>query len=94
MPAKMPVGTKRWSGYLWGHTRTTAATLQQSFKVNPAFLLPPWKWILDLTPEQAENTALPAFNNLEKIEIASFGGPTGKSTVMVATPFANREDHR
>jgi hypothetical protein len=69
--------------YLWGHTRTTAAALQQTFKVNPAFLLPPWKWVLDLTPEQAANTVLPAFNNPERIEIASFGGPAGKSMVLM-----------
>jgi len=69
--------------YLWGHTRTTAAALQQAFKVNPAFLLPPWKWVLDLTPEQAANTVLPAFNNPERIEIASFGGPAGKSMVLM-----------
>ena len=69
--------------YLWGHTRTTAAALQGSFKVNPAFLLPPWKWVLDLTPEQAANTVLPAYNNPERIEIASFGGPAGKSMVLM-----------
>jgi hypothetical protein len=64
--------------YLWGDTRITASSLQQSLKVNPAFLLPPWKWILDLKPEQAANTVLPAFNNLERIEIASFGGRQAK----------------
>lgn len=69
--------------YLWGHTRTSAAALQQSFKVNPAFLLPPWKWVLDLSPEEAARTTLPAFNNPERIEIAMFGGPAGKSMVMM-----------
>ncbi|HJP27310.1 MAG TPA: hypothetical protein QF694_00670, partial [Dehalococcoidia bacterium] len=53
------------------------------FKVNPAFLLPPWKWVLDLTPDQAANTILPAFNSPEQIEIASFGGPAGKSMILM-----------
>lgn len=69
--------------YLWGHTQITAAALQHSFKVNPAFLLPPWKWVLDLSPEEAARTVLPAFNNPERIEIAVFGGPAGKSLVMM-----------
>jgi hypothetical protein len=51
--------------------------------VNPAFLLPPWKWVLDLSPEEAASTVLPAFNNPEAIEIASFGGPAGKSMVLM-----------
>lgn len=69
--------------YLWGRARTAAAALQQSFKANPAFLLPPWRWVLNLSPEEAARTILPAFNNPERIEIAVFGGPAGKSMVMM-----------
>jgi len=69
--------------FLWGNTKITAAQIQQGFKVNPAFLLPPWKWVLDLTPDQAANTILPAFNSPEQIEIASFGGPAGKSMILM-----------
>jgi hypothetical protein len=69
--------------YLWGKTQTTAAALQRAFKVNPAFLLPPWKWVLNLSPEEAARTVLPGFNNPERIEIAVFGGPAGKSMVMM-----------
>ncbi len=69
--------------YIWGRTKITAAALQQSFRVNPAFLLPPWKWVLDLSPDEAARTTLPAFNNPERIEIAVFGGPAGKSLVMM-----------
>jgi hypothetical protein len=74
--------------FLWGNTKVTAAALQQGFNANPAFLLPPWKWILDLTPTQAENTILPAFNNPEQIEIASFGGPAGKSMVLMTNSMS------
>ena len=69
--------------FLWGQTRTTAAALQQSYKANPAFLLPPWKWVLNLPPDEAARTVLPAFNNPERIEVAVFGGPAGKSMVMM-----------
>ena len=69
--------------YLWGRTKTTAAALQQTFKVNPSFLLPPWRWVLDLSPEEAARTTLPAFNRPEAIEVAVFGGPAGKSLVMM-----------
>jgi len=51
--------------------------------VNPAFSLPPWKWVLDLSPERAANTVLPAYNNPGRIEIASFGGLAGKSMVLM-----------
>jgi hypothetical protein len=69
--------------YIWGHARTTAAALQGAFQVNPSFLLPPWRWVLDLSPEEAARTTLPAFNNPERIEIATFGGPAGKSLTMM-----------
>ena len=74
--------------FLWGNTKTTAAALQQSFNVNPAFLLPPWRWLLDLSPEEAANTILPSFNNPEQIEIASFGGPAGKSMVLMTNSLS------
>jgi hypothetical protein len=74
--------------FLWGNTKITAAQLQQQFKVNPAFLLPPWKWVLDLSPDQAANTILPAFNKPEQIEIASFGGPAGKSMILMTNSLS------
>lgn len=69
--------------YLWAHATTTVARLQQSFRVNPAWLLPPWKWVLDVPPDEAANRTLPSFNTPERIEIANFGGPAGKSMVMM-----------
>jgi hypothetical protein len=69
--------------YLWGHVTTTAARLQQAYKVNPSWLLPPWKWVLALPPDEAARRVLPGFNNPERIEIANFGGPAGKSMIMM-----------
>ncbi|MBT3941915.1 MAG: hypothetical protein HOC77_03720 [Chloroflexi bacterium] len=69
--------------YLWAKTRITAAGLQGSFKENPDWLLPPWRWIMDLSPEEAARTSFPAFNRPERIEIVSFGGPAGKSMTMM-----------
>ena len=45
--------------------------------------LPLWKWVLDVSPERAANTVLPAYDNPGRIEIASFGGPIGKSMVLM-----------
>lgn len=69
--------------YLWGRCKITASGLQNTFKANPDFLLPPWRWVLDLSPEEAARTTLPAFNRPERIEIVSFGGPAGKSMAMM-----------
>ncbi|MCH7594802.1 MAG: hypothetical protein IIB27_09830 [Chloroflexi bacterium] len=69
--------------YLWAKTRVTVAGLHNSFKANPDWLLPPWRWIMDLSPEEAASTSFPAFNRPERIEIVSFGGPAGKSMVMM-----------
>ncbi|MDA1258470.1 MAG: hypothetical protein O3C10_11620, partial [Chloroflexi bacterium] len=69
--------------YLWAKTRVTVTGLHNSFKANPDWLLPPWRWIMDLSPEEAARTSFPAFNRPERIEIVSFGGPAGKSMVMM-----------
>jgi len=69
--------------YLWAKTRVTVAGLHNGFKANPDWLLPPWRWIMDLSPEETARTSFPAFNRPERIEIVSFGGPAGKSMVMM-----------
>ena len=61
---------------------SSAASLQNSFRTNPSFLLKPWRWILDLPNDQARTTEFPGFERPEKIELMSFGGPAGKSMVM------------
>jgi hypothetical protein len=68
--------------YIWGHTKISAAGIRNGFKPNPDFLLPPWRWLLDLSEEEAARTSLPRFNNPDRIEIAVFGGGVGKSLVM------------
>lgn len=80
--------------YLWAKTRVTVAGLHNSFKANPDWLLPPWRWIMDLSPEEAARTSFPAFNRPERIEIVSFGGPAGKSmTMMTNGPSQTVEIH-
>jgi hypothetical protein len=69
--------------YLWAHTKITAASIVNSFRLNPEWLLPPWRWLLDLSPEEAAKMTFPQFNSADKIEIAVFGGPVGKSTTML-----------
>ena len=68
--------------FLWANTKVTAAALQNSFKANPSFMLTPWRWILDLPPDQAQTTEFPGFERPDKIELMSFGGPAGKGMVM------------
>ena len=68
--------------FLWANTKISAASLQNSFRINPSFLLKPWRWILDLPNDQARTTEFPGFERPEKIELMSFGGPAGKSMVM------------
>ena len=68
--------------FLWGHSKTSAAGIRGRAKVNPDFLLPSWRWLLNLSPEEAARTALPGFNRPDRIEIAVFGGAGGKSQVM------------
>ena len=80
--------------YLWAKTRITAAGIQGGFKENPDWLLPPWRWLMDLSPEEAARTSFPAFNRPERIEIVSFGGPAGKSmTMMTNGPSQTVEIH-
>ncbi len=69
--------------FLWGKARVSVAGLQNGFKGNPSWVLPPWRWILDLSAEEAARTSIPAYNKPEQIEIISFGGPAGKSQVMM-----------
>ena len=68
--------------FLWANTKVSAASLQNSFRTNPSFLLKPWRWILDLPNDQARTTEFPGFERPDKIELMSFGGPAGKSMVM------------
>ena len=68
--------------FLCANTKVTAEALLNSLNAKASFMLTPWRWILDLPPDQAQTTEFPGFARPDKIALMSFGGPAGKGMVM------------
>jgi hypothetical protein len=76
--------------YMHYHSRVRAKQVLNTLGRIPEKVLPGWKWLLELSPEEQESTLLPVCSSSDDFSVVVLGGPAGKSQLLRMVPVGSK----